>query len=152
MNKKVKKALSWNAKCLNTFKMCVGLLGWNVVRTHLPTQETWETRVPSPRREDPVEEGMATHSSILAWKIPWLQERGGLQSTGLQRVGHNWSDWVHALTRKMCVDSWRHYSTDFIVWVLLKLFFSRSWCFSTIFFFLACQFVSSFGITVFLFL
>ena len=39
--------------------------------------------------EDPLEEGMATHSSILSWKIPWTEEPGGLQSMGLQRVGHN---------------------------------------------------------------
>ena len=41
--------------------------------------------------EDPLEEGMATHSSILAWRIPWTEEPGGLQSTGLHRVGHDWS-------------------------------------------------------------
>ena len=40
--------------------------------------------------EDPLEEGMATHSSILAWRIPWTEEPGRLQSTGLQRVGHHW--------------------------------------------------------------
>ena len=39
--------------------------------------------------EDPLEEGMATHSSILAWRIPWTEEPGGLQSMGLQRVGHD---------------------------------------------------------------
>ena len=44
-------------------------------------QETW---VQSPAWEDPLEEGMATHSSILAWRIPWTEEAGGLQSTGLQ--------------------------------------------------------------------
>ena len=38
--------------------------------------------------EDPLEEGMATHSSILAWKIPWIEELDGLQSMGSQRVGH----------------------------------------------------------------
>ena len=38
--------------------------------------------------EDPLEEGMITHISILAWRIPWTEESGGLQSTGLQRVGH----------------------------------------------------------------
>ena len=42
--------------------------------------------------EDPLEEGMATHSSILAWRIPWTEEPGGLQSRGSQRVGHDWSD------------------------------------------------------------
>ena len=39
--------------------------------------------------EDPLEEGMATHSGILAWRIPWTEEPSGLQSTGLQRVGHD---------------------------------------------------------------
>ena len=42
----------------------------------------WETRVPSLDQEDPLEEGMATHSSILAWRIPWTQESDGLQSWG----------------------------------------------------------------------
>ena len=42
-----------------------------------------------PRLEDPLEEGMASHSSILAWKIPWTEEHGGLQSIGSQRVRHN---------------------------------------------------------------
>ena len=48
--------------------------------------ETW---VRSLGWEDPLEEGMATHSSILAWRIPWTEEPGGLQSMGSQRVGHN---------------------------------------------------------------
>ena len=42
--------------------------------------------------EDPLEESMATHSSILSWRIPWTEEPGRLQSTGSQRVGHDWSD------------------------------------------------------------
>ena len=42
-------------------------------------------------REDPLEKGMATPSSILAWRIQWIQEPGGLSSIGLQRVGHDWS-------------------------------------------------------------
>ena len=46
--------------------------------------------------EDPPEEGMAIHSSILAWRIPWTEEPGGLQSIGLQRVRHAWSDLTHA--------------------------------------------------------
>ena len=48
-----------------------------------------ETQVQSLGQEDPLEEGMATHSSILAWSIPWTEEPGGLQSIGLQRVGHD---------------------------------------------------------------
>ena len=54
---------------------------------HLPTMR--ETRVRSLGREDPLEKEMATHSSTLAWKIPWTEEPGRLQSMGLQRVGHN---------------------------------------------------------------
>ena len=42
-----------------------------------------------PGQEDPLEEGMTTHSSILAWRIPWTEEPEGLQSRGLQRVGHD---------------------------------------------------------------
>ena len=45
--------------------------------------------VPSLGQEDPLEKGMATHSSILAWRIPWTEESGRLQSMGSQRVGHN---------------------------------------------------------------
>ena len=48
--------------------------------------------------EDPLEESLATHSSIFAWRIPWMQEPGRLQSTGLQRVGHDWSNLAHAHT------------------------------------------------------
>ena len=52
----------------------------------------WETWVQSVGSwEDPLEEGMATHSSISAWKIPWTEKPGGLQSMGLQRVRHDWS-------------------------------------------------------------
>ena len=47
------------------------------------------TRVPFLGREDSLEEGMATHSRILAWRIPWTEEPGGLQSLGLQRAGHD---------------------------------------------------------------
>ena len=53
------------------------------------TQETWEMRVRSLSREDPFEAEMATHSSILAWRIPWTGEPGGLQPRGLQRVGQD---------------------------------------------------------------
>ena len=53
----------------------------------LPTM--WETQVQSLGQEDLLEKGMATHSSILAWRIPWTEEPGGLQSMGSQRVGHD---------------------------------------------------------------
>ena len=48
-----------------------------------------ETQVRSLGWEDPLEEGMAIHSSILAWRIPWTEEPAGLQSTGSKRVGHD---------------------------------------------------------------
>ena len=53
----------------------------------LPTM--WETRVQSLGWEDPLEKEMATHSSTLAWKIPWTEEPGQLQSMRSQRVGHD---------------------------------------------------------------
>ena len=55
-------------------------------------RETW---VRSLGREDPLEKEMATYSSILAWRIPWTEEPGGLQSTGLQRVRHDWATSLH---------------------------------------------------------
>ena len=54
--------------------MCVQFLGW----------------------EDPLEKGMATHSTILAWRIPWTEEPGGLQSVGSHRVRHDYSNLAHA--------------------------------------------------------
>ena len=54
---------------------------------HLP--EMQETQVQSLGQEDPLEKEMATHSSTLAWKIPWMEEAGRLQSMGSQRVGHD---------------------------------------------------------------
>ena len=59
-------------------------------------QETSET----PGWEDPLKEGMAVHSSTLAWRIPWTEEPGGLHSIRLQRVRHDWSDWVYSAIKK----------------------------------------------------
>ena len=56
------------------------------VKNLLAMRETW---VRSLGREDPLEKGMETHSSILAWEITWIEEPGGLQSMRLQRVGHD---------------------------------------------------------------
>ena len=53
--------------------------------------EMWDTWVQSLGREDPLEKEMATHSSILAWRIPWTEEPDGLQSMGSQRVRHDWA-------------------------------------------------------------
>ena len=65
-----------------------GFLGGSVVMNLPAMQATQETWVQSLGREDPLEDGMATHSSILAWRIPWTKKPGGLQSTGFQRVRH----------------------------------------------------------------
>ena len=54
---------------------------------NLPAMQ--ETLVQALAQEDLLEKGMATHSSILAWRIPWIEEPGGLQSMGLQRMRHN---------------------------------------------------------------
>ena len=53
-------------------------------------QEMQEMWVQSPGGEDPLEKQMAAHSGNLAWRIPWTEEPGGLQSMGSQRVGHDW--------------------------------------------------------------
>ena len=59
----------------------------------MPTM--WETRVQSLGREDLLEKEMATHSSIRAWKIPWMEEPGRLQSMGSQRAGHDSTTSLH---------------------------------------------------------
>ena len=63
--------------------------GGSVVRTLPAMKEPQEMQVRSLGREDALEEGTATHSSVLAWRIPWTEDPGGLQSIGSQRVGHN---------------------------------------------------------------
>ena len=68
---------------------CSGFPGGSVAKNPPAMQETQETQVRSLSREDPLEEGMAAHSSILAWGIPWAEEPGRLQSKGLKRFGHD---------------------------------------------------------------
>ena len=74
--------------CVSVYKM--GIIKASLVSQmvkNLPAmQETW---VQSLGGEDPMEKGMATHASILAWKIPWTEELGGLQSMASQRAGHD---------------------------------------------------------------
>ena len=89
------------AGCLcREFTQCFALLGcssgslWgfpggSAVESLPAMQELQEARVRSLSGADPLEEGMATHSSILAWRIPWTEEPGGLQSMGSQRAGHD---------------------------------------------------------------
>ena len=75
-----------NSTPIKTNKKLGASLGAQTVK-HVPAMR--ETRVRSLGREDPLEKEMATHSSTLAWKIPWTEEPGGLQSIGSQRVGHD---------------------------------------------------------------
>ena len=60
-----------------------------MVKTHLSMQEMKEIQALSLGQEDPLEEGMATRSSILTWRIPWTEELGKPQSMGSQEVGHD---------------------------------------------------------------
>ena len=67
----------------------MGFPGGSVVKNPMPMRETEAMRVPSLGLEDPLLEEMATYSCVLAWKIPRIEESGGLQSVELQRIGHN---------------------------------------------------------------
>ena len=74
------------------FPRVLGFPGGSAVKKSPAMQEPQEMWVRSLGREDPLKEGMATHSGILAWRIPWTEEPGGLPSTGLERVRHNWNN------------------------------------------------------------
>ena len=70
-----------------------GFPGGSAVKNLPAIQETQETQVLSQGQKDPLEEGMATHFSILAWRIPWTEEPvWAIQSMGLQRVRHDWNN------------------------------------------------------------
>ena len=87
-----------NFACLNYIFHCIThfIYTFIVIMSSLVAQRVkrlptmWETWVWSLGREDPLEKEMATHSSILAWEIPWMEKPGSLQSMGSQRVGHDW--------------------------------------------------------------
>ena len=74
---------------LDTDKASQGASGGSVVKNYLPVQETLETWIQSLAWEDSLEEGMATHSSIPAWEVPWTEEPCGIQFMELQRIEHN---------------------------------------------------------------
>ena len=79
-----KKNFDTNSKSSKVLKVRASLAQ---MVTKLPTMQ--ETQVHSEGAEDPLEKGIATHSNILAWRIPWTEEPGGLQCVGLQRIGHD---------------------------------------------------------------
>ena len=66
-----------------------GLPQWHNCKESTCNYKKEEMRVQSLGQEDPLEEGVATHSSVRAWRIPWTEEPGRLWSIGLQRVGHD---------------------------------------------------------------
>ena len=87
-------ALGAPGKSPVSFSLCVDCLSLChlaslVAQTVMNLPAMQETQVRSLDQEDPLEKGMAAHSSILAWEIPWTEEPSGLQSMGLQRVGHD---------------------------------------------------------------
>ena len=89
-----------------------------VAQTVKNLHEMQEIQVWSLGQENPLEEGMATHSSFLAWRIPWTEEPGGLQSMESQRVGHNWETFTHSLSIL-----WNNY-----IFSLLILFNEPNYC------------------------
>ena len=87
------------------------------LRTLLPMRETWEMQVQFLSRKGPLEEGMATHFSILSWRIPWKGEPGGLQYMALQRIRHDWSVLACTHTR-YSLGKWE-FATKSRVWVVV---------------------------------
>ena len=115
------KCVPWTCAPLSSclykllISFCQASLVAQMVKNPPAMQETW---VQSLGWEDPLEKGTATHSSILAWRIPWTEEPGRLQSMGLQTVRHDWAaffssfsklEGVYVLSRLVVSDSlWTH--------------------------------------------
>ena len=90
-------------------------------RICLLTKEMW---VQSLGWEDPLQKGMATHSSILTWRIPWTEEPGGLQSMGWQRVRHDWATTLSLSLKRYLGEFFTHLS----IWYLSKAIrVEKSW-------------------------
>ena len=129
-NKGVEKEIKH--KYLAAFIMVQVSLVAQMVKSVPAMQETW---VQSLGWEDPLEEEMAIHSSILVWKIPWMEEPGRLQSMGSQRVGHNWvintlfiisqlvknlpamqETWVQSLSQQVPLEKDMSTHSSFLAW------------------------------------
>ena len=88
-------------------------VNWGLIQKSLPTmRETW---VQSLGWEDLLKKEMATHSSTLAWKIPWTEELGTLQSMGSQRVGHDWATFTYLIQKKLLVEIERSWNNGNLV-------------------------------------
>ena len=103
------RCLTWDQTMVEVMKMIKSFfqspgasLVAQMVKRLPAVQETW---VWSLGWEDPLEKEMATHSSTLAWKIPWTEEPGRLQSIRLQRVGHDWVTSL-SLSKVLCMHCW----------------------------------------------
>ena len=90
----------WAQKKMASSSSVLGLPWWLRWWKNLPAMQ--ETCVWSLGWEDPLVKGMATHSSILAWTIPWTEEPGGLQFMGLPRVDHDWVTFTTSFTIQYC--------------------------------------------------
>ena len=82
---------------LGPFIMVLGFPDSSVGKESTCNAQTWEMQIRSLGWEDPLEDSIATHSNILVRKIPWTAEPGRLQSTELQRVRHDWSEWARTV-------------------------------------------------------
>ena len=91
----------WPPLLLSSFSFKRGFPSGSVIK-NLPANT--EIQVRSLGWEDPLEEGMATHSSVLAWKVPWTEEPGRPESVGSRRVRHEWSDYARTHTHSK--ESW----------------------------------------------
>ena len=80
----------WEGSTISLYPVWILYVKWEINNLPKIFPGTW---VWSLGWEDSLEKGMATHSSILAWRILWIEEPGGLQTIGLQRVEHHWSNW-----------------------------------------------------------
>ena len=104
----------------------MGFPGGSAVKNSPAMQEMQEMQFWSLDWEDPLEEEMATHSSILAWKIPWTEEPGGLWSMRLQSVGHDWET-EHACTHCLKCTAIHITLSDFhyVLFVMVIIFASK---------------------------
>ena len=91
-----------NVFCLILALLTLDMYKWTslVAQTVKRLSTMWETRVQSLGWEDPLEKEMAVHSRTIAWKIPWTEEPGRLQSMGSQIVGHDWTTSLHFTSSK----------------------------------------------------
>ena len=95
-------------ECFHSLSLCLDLPAWWFIQMvkNLPTVQ--ETQLKSMGQKDPVYKGMATHSSILTWRIPWTEETDSLQSMGLQRVGQDWA--THTFTSLSLCLTFSHFT------------------------------------------